>query len=316
MIHELKTLHPKMTQQDACRLLGISRQAHHKQRARSVRVITGNELVVQWVHAIRKDQPKLGGRKLHHLLGERLALLPVPIGRDNFFELLRQEHLLVRKSRRTTRTTMSRHGMKTYPDLIKDQWISAPGQVWVSDITYWQVEEGFYYIFLVTDACSHKAIGHYVARNMEGVNAMKALIMAQKNSPHALKGIIHHSDRGSQYCYGKYVKALVTKHMRISMTQSSDPRDNAIAERINGILKGELLEHHRVTNIVQARSILDRAIEIYNGERPHLSCDMQTPDVAHQLAYRLKQRWRNYYKPVNPMQDNSQIGNLNTDVVH
>jgi transposase InsO family protein len=299
----MKARHPKVSQAELCRSLGVSRQAHHKHKHRSERVLLGQEEILQRVQALRVTQPKLGGIKLYAELKPRIQRLPVPFGRDQFFDLLRKEGLLVSRRRKGIRTTMSRHGLRVYPDLVKGLEITRPGQVWASDITYWKVEDGFYFIFLITDVCSKKIIGHRVDLSMDGEHALRALRMAQRCDPHPLKGIIHHSDRGSQYCYRPYVKALKTAGMRISMTESSDPRDNAVAERVNGILKNELLAHHRVTNIIQARVVLTEAVRIYNEERPHLRCDMLKPEQAHQLTAVPKRRWKNYYRPVNLAQD-------------
>ena len=316
MIREMKRQHPQLGQQELCRSLGVSRQAHHKQGRRMARIVQHNETIVQLVKGVREEQPKLGGRKLHHLLGPRIEELCGPMGRDRFFDLLGQEHLLVRPRRRSTRTTMSRHGLPVYPDLIKGLPIRAPGQVWVSDITYWRVEEGFYFLFLITDAGSHKIVGHHVARSLGGDHAIIALLRAQRGSGLPLKDIIHHSDRGSQYCYAHYVKHLHAAGMRISMTQGGDPKDNAIAERVNGILKNELLGHHRVKNIAQARAVLDHAVVLYNQQRPHLSCDMQTPEHAHSLPHVLKKRWRNYPYRVNLQQDDDRLVNPPQDLNH
>jgi putative transposase len=299
----MKRQHPAVSLGELCRSLGVSRQAHHKHGRRSEQVVQGQEEVLQRVRALRIVQPKLGGLKLYGELKQHIQRLAVPFGRDQFFDLLREEGLLIRKRRRRIRTTMSRHKLPVYPDLVKHLEITHPGQVWASDITYWSVEDGFYFIFLITDVCSHKIIGHRVALDMDGEHALATLRMAQRDSPHQLKGIIHHSDRGSQYCYKRYTRALKTAAMPISMTESSDPRDNAVAERVNGILKNELLAHHRITNITQAKAVLQEAVCIYNQQRPHLSCDMLKPEQAHQLTTRPQRRWKNYYRPVNLPQD-------------
>lgn len=265
------------------------------------------------VRAIRAVQPKLGGRKLYHKLYEQACGATMRIGRDRFFELLRRESLLIKPRRRRVRTTYSGHGLGVYPDLLRGIEVLRPGQVWVSDLTYWLTEIGFLYIFLITDAGSHKIIGHRVARDMSSQQALLALEQAQRDSIHELTGIIHHSDRGSQYCSKDYVSRLGREKMMISMTERSDPRDNAIAERVNGILKNELLAHHRVEDIGEARRILDEAVRIYNQERPHLSCDMLDPEQAHQKETVQRRRWKNYYKTVNPSQDNDDIVNLRQD---
>ena len=269
----------------------------------------GQEEVIQRVSELRSRMPKLGGVKLYNELKHEIGLLPVPFGRDQFFDLLRERGMLIRKRRRQVRTTMSRHGLPVYPDLTKGFKITRPGQVWVSDITYWRVDQGFYFIFLVTDACSRKIIGYHVALSMDGAHALAALHMAMRNSHHGLNGIVHHSDRGSQYCYTRYVNTLKEQGMLVSMTEDSDPRDNAIAERVNGILKNELLAHHKVQNIAQAKALLHEAIHIYNDERPHLSCDLLKPSQAHTLDHSLKRRWRTSYRSVNHPQEEEMVVN-------
>jgi len=315
VIHEMKTLHPKMSREVLCRSLGVSRQAHHKHGVRTARVVQGQEQVLHQVQAIRQEQPKLGGLKLYGKLREGIQGLSVPFGRDRFFDLLREEGLLVRGRKRSVRTTWSRHGLPVYPDLLKGLLIQRPGQVWVSDITYWAVEEGFYFIFLITDLCSHKIIGYHVAASMDGDHAVAALRMAQRGSPHHLEGIIHHSDRGSQYCFAQYIKAIKAVGMLISMTEDSDPRDNAVAERVNGILKNELLAHHRVANIAQAKALLHQPVRIYIQERPHMRCDMLVPDHTHLLDHKPKRRWKNYYRTVNLTQVKPQLVNPTQDLV-
>lgn len=311
MIREMKRQHPDMSVQELCRSLGVSRQAHYRQAHRSERVLQGLTEVVELVRGIRATQPKLGGGKLYTILAPRIAALPVAFGRDRFFELLSREGLTLRKRKRRVRTTMSRHGLPVYRDLVKGRQVNAPGRVWVADITYWPVREGFYFIFLITDACSRKIIGHQVARGMSGEHALAALRIAQNNSPHDLNGIIHHSDRGKQYCFGQYVRQLMQAGMQVSMTESSDPRDNAVAERVNGILKNELLAHHKVHDIDQARQLLDDAVHIYNTQRPHLSCDLQYPEQAHRLDHGLNRRWKHrpYKGTVNLLQDEPGVVN-------
>jgi putative transposase len=313
VIRELKMLHPSYSQQELCRSLGVSRQAHHKSTVRTARVVMGREVLVPLINEIRKSQRKVGGRKLYKMLSVTIKNLELPMGRDQFFELLREEGLLLRRRKRRVRTTMSKHRMPVYPDLLKRALIERPGQAMASDITYWAVPEGFYYVFLITDVCSHKIIGHHLAPSMDGAHALKALRMALGSSRHALKGQIHHSDRGSQYCYAKYVNHLRSQGMRISMTETSDPRDNAIAERVNGILKNELMEHLVPENFTQGTEMLDEAVRIFNEERLHMSIDYEVPAKAHELAHRLPQRWKNYYAGVNLTQDKPELVTLTQD---
>lgn len=317
MIRELKMLHPSYSQQELCRSLGVSRQAHHRSSSRTARVVMEKEALVPMIKSIRAKQHNVGGRKLYRMLSGTFAQLPIPMGRDQFFEFLREEGLLLRRRRRRVRTTMSKHGMPLHPDLLKGTLIKAPGQAMVSDITYWAVPEGFYYVFLITDVCSHRIMGHYLAQSMDGSHALKALHMAMRASRHALTGQIHHSDRGSQYCYARYVNCLRSNGMRVSMTETSDPRDNAIAERVNGILKNELMGHLVPENFTQAKAMLEEAVWIYNNERLHTSIDYMVPAKAHELDHRLPQRWRNYnYARVNPIQDKHDLVTLDQDKDH
>lgn len=220
----------------------------------------------------------------------------VIIGRDALFTLLSDYGLLIRKrKRRIPRTTNSNHWLRLYPNLIKDIIPSSPNQLWVSDITYITLESSFAYLSLITDAYSHMVVGYYLSEDLCAAGCVKALKMALKNLP-AEAYLIHHSDRGIQYCSTEYVEVLHNRKISISMTQTSDPRDNAIAERMNGILKDELLEA-QFTTYQEALDSVAKAIEVYNYQRPHSSVDMLMPAIAHTQSGILKKRWKNYYKP-------------------
>lgn len=217
----------------------------------------------------------------------------ISMGRDSFFELLREQHLLVRKRKcRKPRTTFSCFWMHRYPNLAKDFIPTGPNQLWASDITYLAIGEDFGYLSLLTDAYSHKVVGFFLCENLSAKGCIFALKMALKNNPERKK-LIHHSDRGLQYYSAGYVK-LLEPQIRISMTEHSDPLENAIAERMNGILKDELLET-RFETFSQAQKAVAVAISIYNHERPHSSVDMLTPAMAHLQSGVLKKRWKNYY---------------------
>ena len=215
------------------------------------------------------------------------------MGRDAFFELLRDNGLLVRRKRYRVRTTFSSHRFRKYPDLRSDLVPERPNQLWVSDITYIRIKDDFAYLSLVTDAYSRKIIGFGVSHDLSTDNCLIALKMALSTRL-TDKPLIHHSDRGTQYCSKAYTELLKRKGIDISMTQSGNPRDNAIAERVNGILKMEFLDR-KFDNINQAYKAVKSAINIYNNARPHSSLDMLTPDKAHQTTGYLKRRWRNYY---------------------
>lgn len=231
------------------------------------------------------------------------------MGRDEFFELLREHQLLIRRRKsKKPKTTFSSHWFKKYPNLIVDLVIDRPNQVWVSDITYIVAGGGFCYLFLLTDAYSRKIIGYGIEASLAAEGALKALRMALYQKP-ATTQAIHHSDRGIQYCCWEYIHQLTKSTVGISMTQNSDPRENAIAEGVNGILKQELLEKSYVS-IQEAQAHLPKVISVYNVERPHSSLDFMTPSVAHTQTGVLKRRWKSYpYKSTKPdkVQDDSVV---------
>jgi putative transposase len=276
-----------------CVLLGRSRQAYYKLLRVSERDAIRSDLIIQEVGKIRSEQKRIGARKLHMMLCGFMAGQGKVLGRDAFFDLLRDHGLLVRKRKRTKpRTTFSGHWMKRYPDLAKEFVATRARQLWVSDITYVRVGEGFCYLSLITDAYSRKIVGWGLRRDLSARGCVTALKMAKKDNPYT-KGLIHHSDRGLQYYSREYVKTL-GKGVLISMSQKSDPLENAIAERVNGILKQELLEE-RFRDFAQARSAVERAIAVYNYQRPHLSIDMLTPAEAHLQTGPLRRLWKNYF---------------------
>lgn len=218
------------------------------------------------------------------------------MGRDALFTLLASEHLLVQSRKRKHITTNSRHWYRRYPNLIKDIVPYRPDQIWVSDITYIRTKNEFLYLFLITDAYSKKILGYRLAKNLDSIHAVNSLQDAIKNRCQPIQGLIHHSDRGIQYCSKEYTDLLRDNEIEISMTENGDPLENPIAERINGILKDEYLNiksnNHNNIDIRQ----VSYAIEKYNTLRPHLSCQMLTPEQAHQGNGQLKKLWKNYYK--------------------
>jgi len=172
--------------------------------------------------------------------------------------------------------------------------MSAPNQLWASDITYLEAEQGFVYLSLITDAFSKKLVGFHVSKDLTALNNIIALKMALKTIENPVVGLIHHSDRGSQYCSKDYTDLLKENHILISMTENGNPRENAIAERINGTIKNELLEHIKIMDLPDATEKVQRAIAIYNQQRPHLSCGYLAPEQAHSGKYKLKKVWKNY----------------------
>jgi transposase InsO family protein len=275
-------------------LLGRSYQAYYKGKKTRERGALSGELIVQEVLAIRERQRRLGGRKLYHVLGGFRKEHSIEIGRDAFFDLLREYSLLVRKRRtRKPRTTLSYWRGKRYPNLARDMEPTRANQLWVSDITYIRTWGGFCYLSLITDAYSRKIVGYHLSENLEAKGCVRALSMALNDNPERI-GLIHHSDRGVQYYSAVYMHVL-GKDIRISMSEQSDPLENAIAERVNGILKQEYLEK-KYKNIFEARRAVDEAVSLYNNERPHMSINMLTPSQAHNRTGELKRRWKSYFQ--------------------
>jgi len=240
------------------------------------------------------------------------------MGRDALFELLAKNHLLIKKRRRRFITTFSNHWLKKWPNLIREMNVTRINQLWVSDITYWKIGERYTYISLITDAYSHKIVGYHLAQTLESLETIKALTMALNNLPkQSQASLIHHSDRGVQYCSETYVKLLQENNIQISMTENGDPLENAIAERINGILKSEYLKHYLVNTFTEAAKVLDNAIKLYNQDRPHFSIGLLTPEQVHSNEINVEKLWKNYYyknnKIVNPIQDNKITVNLLQD---
>lgn len=255
--------------------------------------------MLQMVEKQRKLMPRIGGKKL---LIKIQPYLPkeLQIGRDKFFDFLSENGLLIRRKRSHKKTTYSNHWLRKYPNLIKDYKPEKAHELWVSDITYIETMEGPSFLSLITDGYSRKIVGWELGDTLESKYPLKALDMALKQLPENYGALYHHSDRGVQYCCEDYVRLLTKHKIKISMTESGDPRDNSIAERVNGILKHEWPSKFETRS--KARAHFERIIGIYNEKRPHLSIDMKTPVDAHVLNCELKRRWKNYY------------GNKNKDV--
>ena len=271
----------------------MTRQAYYKSKKNQFKEQVINDLIITLVMEVREKQRRIGARKLIKILSDQMPD-GMPIGRDAFINLLRDNGLLVRRRKTRVITTNSFHWLHKYPNLIRDFVPIMPNQLWVSDITYIKTMMGFLYLFLITDAYSRKIIGWHLAESMEAGNAIKALNMALSQLPANINGLIHHSDRGIQYCSIKYVDCLDKQGIKISMTENSDPYENAIAERVNGILKTEWLYDMELKNFREAQISLTGIIEIYNNERPHSSIEMLTPAEAHKGEGKLKRLWKSY----------------------
>ena len=288
-----------------CRLFGVSRQANFQYLKNKSTLQSKNELIIQKVLSIREHHPRLGTRKLLHMMQPFFIEHHISMGRDALFNLLAKHKLLIRTRIRKVNTTYSGHWMRKWPNLIKNYRLTAPNQLWVSDITYWKVNTDFLYISFITDAYSRKIVGYSLSEHLDMISARNALLMALSALNENHTGLIHHSDRGVQYCAMDYVKILLKNNINISMTENGDPKENAIAERVNGIIKNEYLKKYNPKSLKQARLLLIRSVNLYNQERPHLSIDLHTPDFTHLHKIKTYRKWKNYFKtiPVKVLQD-------------
>lgn len=248
--------------------------------------------MVREVLRIRQNHRRMGGRKLYELLEPFMLEHQIKMGRDALFDVLAANNLLVKRRKRRVYTTQSFHWLRTYSNLIRDFKPKEPNELWVSDITYWRIGAGFVYISLITDVYSHKVVGYYVSDRLDTIGTIQALIMAIAQRNGKLKELIHHSDRGIQYCSSKYIKLLKDNSIRISMTESSDPLENPIAERVNGILKNEYLECYHVESLPEAKLLLEQVVELYNTERPHMSIGNLTPNQVHNYNIETVSLWK------------------------
>jgi transposase InsO family protein len=267
-----------------CRELGMSRQNYYARRRHRQRRQVDEELVVQLVKEERQVQPQMGTRKLHHLLKEPLAEAGVKMGRDRMFEVLRQRDLLVkRRVAPSPRTTHSRHCLPVFGNLTRDLEVTQPNQVWVVDLTYIRTREDYLFLALITDKMSRKVVGYHCADTLEAVGCVKALEMALAVLPAGARPI-HHSDRGTQYCSHEYVERLTRRGLGISMTERDHCAENALAERMNGILKSEYLLGVEFATKEQARRAVEQAVELYNTRRPHTALGLRVPSEVHSMA--------------------------------
>lgn len=233
------------------------------------------------VMRVRSQMPRLGTRKLYFLLKGELQKHSIKLGRDILFDFLRAEHLLIGPQKKYIQTTNSKHWLRKYPNLTRSLVVKKPEQLWVSDITYIKTLDGNLYLSLITDAYSRKIMGYSVAENMEASTIATGLKMALKQRCYQNKGLIHHSDRGLQYCSKDYVSVAIENNLILSMTENGDPYENALAERMNRTIKEEFGLDHTVANTNDTIKAIKEAIIIYNRSRPHLALKMKTPEYVH-----------------------------------
>jgi len=237
-------------------------------------------IIIKRVLELRRHMPKLGGRKLYNELEPVLDEMHFKFGRDRLFDLLRREGLLVRRKKKYVKTTNSHHRFRKYRNLIKDLSIDRPNQVYVADITYIRTLSGFCYLSLLTDACSRKIVGYHLSRSLGIEGCLCALKKALSTLPQRVS-VIHHSDRGIQYCCDEYTTLLNKRGVKISMTEENHIYENALAERVNGILKDEFMLGETLASYEVASEMVREAINIYNEERPHQSLGYEKPSVRH-----------------------------------
>ncbi|MBX0332763.1 IS3 family transposase [Pontibacter sp. HSC-14F20] len=270
----------------ACRLLGFSRQAYYQRQARVLEQKQIADQLVELAEQIRMQMPRLGTRKLYHLLQEQLQ-----VGRDKLFTILRERGLLIKPRKSYHKTTDSKHWMKKHRNLVEGLKIERPEQVWAADITYIPTREGHSYLSLVTDAYSKKIMGYHLSEDLRAEGPLQALRMAVGKRKYGFH-LIHHSDRGLPYCAAEYQQLLEKAQIRPSMTEKYDPYQNAVAERVNGILKDEFALERGFAHHLEAVAVIRESVGIYNRLRPHLSCHFLTPEQMHAQQELEVKQWK------------------------
>lgn len=289
MIYELKGTRKHYSIDNLCAVFGYTRQAWYS-HLRSVRLsFLEQEIVLEKIYAIRKELPKTGCIKLYKELNNGfLQGHGISMGRDAVFNLVRSQGMLIKTKKKWVHTTNSFHRFKVHADLVQRRAALHAEEIWVSDITYLRTSACFVYLSLITDAYSRKIVGYHLATDLKAIGCIKALKQALKGRLYPDRPLIHHSDRGTQYCCDDYVSLLRDSNIQISMTQTGSPYDNAIAERVNGILKMEFDMEKTFKNVTQAKSCVELGIHKYNNLRLHTSCQFQTPQDTHLLENIIK----------------------------
>ncbi len=290
----MKRDYPYLSKEVLCGLFGKTRHALYDHLWRQEDATIKEEIVLQLVYKIRAALPRLGTRKLLFLLAPELRSHQITMGRDALFDLLSEHKLLIRQRKRKVATTNSNHWMRKYGNLVGNLVISRPEQVWVSDITYVRMNNQWGYLSMVTDACSRKIMGYAFRADMLAEGCVDALKMALQNRLYKDCELTHHSDRGSQYCCKDYIDLLQSANIGISMTEKGDPYENALAERMNGIIKNEFNLYSSSLGFDDTYRLIVKSIDAYNTARPHSSCDYLTPSQAHCKDAVLKKRWKKY----------------------
>jgi len=268
---------------NVCNCFGLKRDAYYKYKRREDKRLEIEKKVVAIVQQRRKSLPREGVRKLEKSLKDEFAKAQLKVGRDTLFNILRKHNMLTLRKKYSTRTTNSLHRFYKYKNIIKDVKVTGPNQVWVSDITYIRTLKGFCYLALITDMYSRKIVGYNLSDSLELAGCVRALQKALKQSGKR-SSLIHHSDRGIQYCSNVYTQILKRNNIAISMTEDNHCYENALAERVNGILKDEFYLDQTFTDVAHAKRATKNAINLYNEIRLHLSLNFKTPNYVHQYA--------------------------------
>jgi len=262
---------------EICACFDLKRDAWYKYKRRYHQRAMVKYKVVELVKEERKDQPRVGTRKLLEALHPSFEAAHIKVGRDSLFDILREHNMLIRRKKASCKTTNSYHHFHKYSNLVKDMEITAPNQVWVADITYIRTVKGFCYLALLTDLFSRKIVGYDISDTLELTGCLRALQQALRQARPAA-GLVHHSDRGVQYCSNQYVNELKKHKVRISMTEENHCYENAVAERVNGILKDEFYLDQCFFDTEKAKLATKSAIKLYNNKRLHLSLGYKTPN--------------------------------------
>ena len=284
-----------------CSVFGYSKQAYYKQLHQNANTSVKEAVIVGLIKKKREIWKRGSGRNLHQGLQSEFRRHGIKIGRDKFFDVLRNNHLLVKPKRIRTKTTCSYHHFNKYKNLVaKAPAPLKPGKIWVADITYlWlKPQDRFCYLSIITDLYSRKIVGHCVHESLSVKGCISALQQALRTRRDEKESLIHHSDRGVQYCCHAYVNLLKKHKVKISMTQTGDPLENAVAERIHKTIKEEFTDDRQInfSNIDQAKKEIKKFIDFYNNKRPHRSLQWLTPNEADQCTGRLKRMWKSYWR--------------------
>jgi transposase InsO family protein len=283
-----------------CAVFERSKQAYYKQLQYTENRLAQEEVVVGLIEEKRKIWKRGSGRNLHQSLNKELQQHGIKMGRDKFFDVLRNNDLLIKPKRVRAKTTCSYHHFNKYKNLTEGISPQRCNEIWVSDITYvWlKQQDKFCYLSLITDLYSRKITGHCVHEDLSVKGSIEALRKAIKQRKEKTESLIHHSDRGVQYCCHAYVKLLQKNNIQISMTQSGDPLENAVAERIHRTIKEEFTNDREInfSSIAEAKKEIKKFIDFYNNKRPHRSIEWNTPNEAHKRKGTLKRVWKSYYK--------------------